>query len=220
MKIITAILILIIIIILYKLYEFNKEKPNTILVNINGELVEVDDTRYKRKKRNIYLESDEERIVNNLLEQVNINITKLINCLDEKYKNSTNINIINGINKLKTNYKYENLIEHIPKWYSNETSYTVNKGEILALCLRHKDIPKRFHDINVIMFVTIHELAHIFSESVGHNDEFWTNFKFLLNESIDCDIYKFDDYNKQNKHYCGMEINYTPLTDFSLPNLI
>lgn len=220
MKLLTCVLILIVIIILYKLYDFNNEKSNKILINLNGELVEIDDTRYKRMNSNHLSESSEDRIVNNLLEEVNMNITKLIDYLDKKYANTTNINIIDGISKLKSNYKYENLIEHIPKWYSNETSYTVNKGEILALCLRHKDIPKRFHDINVIMFVTVHELAHIFSVSVGHNDEFWTNFKFLLNESIDVGIYNFDDYNKHNKHYCGMEINYTPLTDFSLPNLI
>ena len=220
MKILTAILILIVLFILYNLYEIRKDKSNKLLINIDGKLVEIDDTRLKKRNKPSHLYTEEEGIVNKLLEDVNKNVIVLIKHLNIKYKDTINVGIIDGISKLNNNYKYENLIEHIPKWYSDETSYTVNKGEILALCLRHKDIPQKFHDMNVIMFVTIHELSHIFSESVGHNDEFWINFKFLLNEAIEANIYEFDDYSKQNKQYCGMEINYTPLTDFSLPNLI
>ena len=35
------------------------------------------------------------------------------------------------------------------------------------------------------MFVTLHELAHVMTVSVGHTEEFWTNFKFLLTKSVD-----------------------------------
>ena len=40
------------------------------------------------------------------------------------------------------------------------------------------------------MFVAIHELAHIASETIGHNDEFWNNFKFLLDNAVEIKIYK------------------------------
>ena len=33
------------------------------------------------------------------------------------------------------------------------------------------------------MFVAIHELAHIMTESVGHEPEFWDNMGFLLEKS-------------------------------------
>lgn len=216
MNLCTAFIILITIFILYKLYEYYYNDNSLTYISINGQLIEMEVSPFV-KKMNKELESEE---VKQLLNTVNDKVNMLINYLDNKYKQSNNITIINGINMLKNNYKYENLIEHVPKWHSPETSYTINKGEILALCLRHKDIPQKFHDINVIMFVTVHELAHIFSESLGHTDEFWTNFKFLLNESIKLGIYNFEDYSKQNKHYCGMDINYTPITDFTLVNLI
>ena len=32
-------------------------------------------------------------------------------------------------------------------------------------------------------FVGIHELGHVMSKTIGHNDEFWSNFKFLLKEA-------------------------------------
>lgn len=218
MTLCNAILILITILILYKLYKYYYSNPSNDLTYmiINGELVEMDISPFDKKLQKD-LETPE---VKKLLHDVHTNIILLIDYLDQKYKNSSNLVIVNGINNLKNNYKYENLIEHFPKWKSTETSYTINKGEILALCLRHKDIPEKFHDMNVIMFVTVHELAHIFSESIGHTDEFWTNFKFLLNEAINLGIYKFEDYNNNNKHYCGININYTPITDFTLVNLI
>ena len=36
------------------------------------------------------------------------------------------------------------------------------------------------------MFVIIHELSHIMSKSIGHNSEFYDNFKFLLKEAVEC----------------------------------
>ena len=33
-------------------------------------------------------------------------------------------------------------------------------------------------DVNTMMFVAIHEMGHLSSETIGHNDEFWDNFKY------------------------------------------
>jgi WLM domain len=58
------------------------------------------------------------------------------------------------------------------------TSYSVNKGEKIVMCVRQKDnslVPK-----NVVMYVGIHELSHIMTSDIGHTPEFWDNFKFLL----------------------------------------
>ena len=60
------------------------------------------------------------------------------------------------------------------------------------------------------MFVAIHELSHIATESIGHTTEFWKNFKFLLKESVDIKIYKPEDYNKTPREYCGMSIKDNP----------
>ena len=41
------------------------------------------------------------------------------------------------------------------------SSYTINKGELMAFCLRHKTKDRKFHNIQTLMFVLIHELAHV-----------------------------------------------------------
>ena len=66
------------------------------------------------------------------------------------------------------------------------------------------------------MFVAIHELAHIASETVGHNDEFWNNFKFLLDNAVEIKIYSPVDYKKNNIEYCGMKITDNPYYDMPI----
>ena len=61
------------------------------------------------------------------------------------------------------------------------------------------------------MFVVLHELAHIATESIGHTPEFWANFKWILEESINIGIYAKKDYSKDAVEYCGMTISTTPL---------
>ena len=86
------------------------------------------------------------------------------------------------------------------------TSYTVNKGERIVFCLRFKVI-NTIHDINTLMYVVIHELAHIGCPEYGHTPLFKEIFKFLLIQSSKIGIYTPIDYRKNPQNYCGMEIN-------------
>ena len=61
------------------------------------------------------------------------------------------------------------------------------------------------------MFVALHELAHIMTKSIGHTEEFWENFKFLLKESIKMNLYKKIDFQKNPHKYCGIEIKDSPI---------
>lgn len=92
------------------------------------------------------------------------------------------------------------------------TSYSVNKGSELSLCIRDKnDENYKLHRVNLIMFVVIHELAHIASKSYGHNEEFGENFVFLLKEAQKIGVYSSEDYSKNNQDYCGIKITANPL---------
>lgn len=91
------------------------------------------------------------------------------------------------------------------------TSYSINKGEKIVLCIRQRNDQEELIDENTITFVALHELAHIMTKSVGHTQEFWDNFKILLKEAIDRDIYKRVDYNKYPQEYCGITVSDTPL---------
>lgn len=86
------------------------------------------------------------------------------------------------------------------------TSYSVNKGEKIVFCLRARDGTKKLEDLNMMMFVAIHELGHIGTEELGHTPTFWKNFKWLLEHAVDIGIYKKYDFAEKPKEYCGMMV--------------
>jgi hypothetical protein len=122
--------------------------------------------------------------------------------------------------QLKSNYQVNNISEISPLNPSGSTSYTENKGEKLVLCLRNKNPNAEgiheFHDMNLIMFVVLHEMTHIMNDRWGHKMQFWALFKFVLQNAAECGIYTPIDYRKKPENYCGMDITYNPFYD---PNM-
>ena len=98
---------------------------------------------------------------------------------------------------------------------SEYTAYSENKGEKLAFCLNKQKNGYKLIDINTLTFVAIHELAHIMTLSEGHKQDFWANFKFLLEQAKDANIYSPIDYKKNPQPYCGMDITDNPYYDFN-----
>ena len=95
------------------------------------------------------------------------------------------------------------------------TSYTINKGEKIVFCLRSK-ILHDIHDINTIMYVVLHEMAHVMCSEYGHTPLFKEIFKFLLVQANKIGIYKITDYRRFNQDYCGMTINEYLLDDVKI----
>jgi hypothetical protein len=95
----------------------------------------------------------------------------------------------------------------------NHTSFSVNKGQRIVLCLREKTDGKlgRLEEINTVNYVVLHELAHLASESFGHKPEFWRNFKFILRVAHRAGLYKKVDYRQKPAQYCGIVIASTSL---------
>jgi hypothetical protein len=96
---------------------------------------------------------------------------------------------------------------------SELTAFSENKGEKLAFCLNTTKEGNRLIDINTLTFVALHELSHIMTESIGHKQEFWQNFKFVLQNAKEAGIYNPIDYKKKPQQYCGMTINDNPYYD-------
>lgn len=96
---------------------------------------------------------------------------------------------------------------------SEYTAYSENKGEKLAFCLNKEKNGSNLIDINTLTFVAIHELSHIMTISEGHKQEFWQNFKFLLEQAKEANIYNPVDYKKNPEPYCGMDISDNPYYD-------
>jgi len=134
------------------------------------------------------------------------NMKRLVKHCGEKYPTRENVKrLVEGFNPKR-------ISETLPT--SEFTAYSENKGEKIAFCLdKNKNGSGRMIDQNTLMFVAIHELAHVASKSIGHTDEFWRNFKFLLEEAEIINIYNPVDYKKKPVEYCGMEITDNPYYD-------
>jgi len=136
----------------------------------------------------------------NLIGQIREKIITLIEHLKKSYPNDERTE------RLSNNYRENSLKEGVddPRY----TSYSVNKGEEIVLCIRNKGI---LMELNTMMFVVLHELSHLASESIGHTDEFWTNFRWILEESINIGVYQHQEFNKKPVEYCGMSITSSPI---------
>lgn len=62
--------------------------------------------------------------------------------------------------------------------YEGDSSYTENKNTI-TLCLKDPDT-KKYYDMNTLMYVSLHELAHVITKTIGHDEHFKENFSKLL----------------------------------------
>lgn len=86
---------------------------------------------------------------------------------------------------------------------NNLTSYSVNKGEEIVFCLHSKKTNK-LHDINLLMYVALHEMSHIACPEVGHTQLFKNIFNFLTNIAMELKIYKKINFSLYPQEYCGM----------------
>ena len=114
---------------------------------------------------------------------------------------------------LLSRFNPDNITENDPQeMKSGVTSYTVNKGEKIVVCLRQRN--NNFVEINTLMYVIIHELAHICDlTSQQHDEKFWNNFEWLLEHAVNIGIYNYVDYSKDQEPYCGMNITSNVLDD-------
>lgn len=80
---------------------------------------------------------------------------------------------------------HPDMVDHIIL-LEDTKSYTINKKKVY-LCL--KDENGDYYEDNMLMFVAIHELAHVLCDEIGHTDKFQNIFQDLLNKAADLSIY-------------------------------
>ena len=90
------------------------------------------------------------------------------------------------------------------------TSYSVNKGEKVFMCLRQRDEKEELVNENIILFVALHEMSHVGTTSIGHTPEFWNHFAWLLEQAEHIKIYQFTDFAAHPVEYCGVHITDSP----------
>jgi len=188
------IILLFIILIALKIYmESDVYNLRCIVSTVNGKKFCV------RERKNLQKASD-------LLANTTDKLDYLVQNMKQRYSNRENVK------RLVDNYNPTTIKETLPT--SEYTAYSENKGEKIALCLNKKKHDNdNLIDANTLMFVAIHELAHIMTAAIGHGEEFWSNFKFLLENAVELNIYTPIDYKKEPESYCGMNITDNPYYD-------
>lgn len=184
----------IIIFIYYYKYVLEEMQLKCIISDKDGEIYCVRDRKYLKKAAN-------------LLATVSITCQKMVDYMKEKHpEDERTIRLVNG-------FKPDKIMETLPT--SELTAYSENKGEKIAFCLnKNKENNEKLIDINTLTFVALHELSHIMTESIGHKQDFWENFKFLLINAKEAGIYEPVNYKNNPKEYCGMTITDNPYFDF------
>lgn len=196
---ITLLLLLILLPYRHNIENFVNSITDSNFKNIEKVTARVDNAEY-------YVQADyknKEEAANMVAELNNI-MLHFIQYLKKKYPSSAKIQ------RLAIRYNPKQIIEGNPINDKNSTSYSVAKGKKVVLCIRSKK-NKKIHDRNLLIFVNIHELAHIMSVSFGHNAEFTNNFRFLLQEAINMGIYKKMNFYLNPQEYCGMTVSTSPI---------
>jgi predicted metal-dependent hydrolase len=143
-----------------------------------------------------------------LLAKLRLKLTTLCDHLEKKYPDKAQVR------QIVTNFRSDpnRFLEATPD--AAHTSYSVNKGEEIHLCLRQRSAgDESLVNENVMTFVALHELAHVCTESVGHGPDFWNNFGWLLREAEAIGVYKYTDFQAQPVTYCGVSITDSPRYD-------
>lgn len=188
------------------------------------ESIRVGNNSYK-----VHEDLDNPKFAAETMDALNQVAQQIISLLNDKYiKNEQGIDFIKpqyrdivqkGIISLKKNFKTANMEENIPERSGGDTSYVIDKGDVFAMCLRdpkNNNAVDVSNNMNELKFVLIHEMAHLFTSTFGHDSLFWNNFKFILEEASIAGIYTPTNYKKNHKPYCGIVISYSPMYDADL----
>lgn len=141
-----------------------------------------------------------------LLANVTNKCKDLVEYMEETYPDDKRVQ------QLVERFNPKTIMETLPT--SEFTAYSENKGEKVAFCLnKKKDDDSSLIDDHTLTFVSLHELTHVMTASTGHGEDFWENFKFLLEGAKESGIHDPMDYKKKPTSYCGMTIRDNPFYD-------
>lgn len=143
-----------------------------------------------------------------LIARVRLRMKKLYLHLESAYPDKPQVQ------QLLQNFRpdAERLLESTPD--EEHTSFSVNKGQKVHLCLRQRQGGnENLVDENIMIFVALHEMAHMITKSIGHEPEFWNNFGWLLREAEKTGVYQYQDFKAQPVSYCGVQITDQPKYD-------
>jgi len=142
-----------------------------------------------------------------LMSSIRGNLTKLY----EHYKSEPSLAADPPVSRFLSRFQPDVFVEN--DMQSADTSYSENKGQKIVVCLRDKTKAPQYPliDQNTVMFVVLHEMAHLMTETIGHTQEFWSNFRRILEDAVQLGLYTPVNYASRPTPYCGMTITDSPI---------
>jgi hypothetical protein len=121
-----------------------------------------------------------------VIHRLNADAEKLVAHVARKYPSNP------GFQLLRTRFTQGSIRQ-------GNSTYTVDKGRVIYICTRAKSY-------NTLLYVLIHELAHVADKEhdPAHNNPFRICFKALLAEAIEMGLYESVDYAKSPEFYCNL----------------
>ncbi len=187
---INFIIILILLIFLYYYYTQSYHYPVTYVKS------DIDDKFY------LVRDLPDKQDAANMLGKINKNMFELTNHLVKNKKNFSEYS--KYIDQLEERIKNVTIQESTDNGLY--TSYSINKGEQIVFCVRSRDNLNKLHELNLIMYVVLHEIAHVGCPEFGHTELFKKIFAFFATEAVKINLYKKIEFEKDNKEYCGLKI--------------
>jgi predicted metal-dependent hydrolase len=185
------IIIIVLIILVFIIFKLEKHEVKYVKSRVNNVEYLVRDTSDKQEAAD-------------RLGLIEVNIKKFI---DYVYSNKDNEDYVKNKEYIEQLHnRIKNVVISESSADSSYTSYSVNKGEQLVFCLRSK-YTNSLHDLNLLMYVVLHELSHVGCPEYGHGPLFKKIFAFFAECGIKCDVYKKIEFNKYPKEYCGLMIS-------------
>jgi hypothetical protein len=93
---------------------------------------------------------------------------------------------------------------------STHVAFNESKGRKVAFCMSKSKTSDDLVDDHTLEFVALHELAHSMTISTKHTDEYWDNFKFILENAKKAGLHTSVDYSKSPQKYCGDIVSDNP----------
>jgi hypothetical protein len=172
--------------LLSMLYSNSTRARNLVPFSLNGKQYYVSDKKSKlKKKKAATVLAELEEVKNKLCMRLG----------NSKYKHD------GGVKRLLA--KKDVRIEERSETFAKQVAYSVNKGSFIGICLDTSNM-------NAMIFVLLHELAHIMCTTYAHNQEFWDNFALLIKAAEEFKMYKHVRYDKKPTTFCGTVISHTP----------
>lgn len=187
------------------LHQFNSFMKNILGTGSNYPIVSqrstVDGREYKVR------DLPDKQKAADLLAKLRLRLQTLMDSLIQAYPNKPQVQ------RLVQNFRAEpsRFLESTPD--AEHTSYSVNKGESVHFCLRQRDHQEGLVPEDVMVFVALHEMSHMITETIGHGPDFWNNFGWLLREAEQRSLYKPQDFKSHPVLYCGVSITDSPRYD-------